>query len=109
MKKKLIDRNYPEELVKKQIFRANQTDKKVRLIFTYNQSNPPIQKWIRQSKKFLDKNEKAKNLGKNIQIAYKQPKNIKKLVGGPSGGGGRAPEKHHGCSKCAKKCHACKF
>ena len=86
-----------------------QTDKKVRLISTFNQNNPPIQKWIRQSRKYLDKNEKAKELGRNIQIAYKQPKNIKKLVGGPSGSGGRAPEEHQGCSKCVKKCHACKI
>ena len=118
MKKKLIDRDYPEEIIKKQISRAQQknrkslifkkkqtpqTDKKVRLIFTYNQSNPPIQKWIRQSRKYLDKNEKAKDLGRNIQIAYKQPKNIKKMVGGPLGGLGRAPEKDQGCSKCSKK------
>ena len=91
LKKKLIDRDYPEEIVKKQISRAQQkdrkslifkhkqttqSDKKVRLIFTYNKSNPPIQKWIRQSKRFLDKNEKSKELGRNIQIAYRQPKNI---------------------------------
>ena len=30
-------------------------------------------------------------MGKNIQIAYKQPKNNKQLVGGPNwGGGGKA-------------------
>ena len=84
LKKKLIDRNYPKEIVEKQISRPqqkdrkslifkkkqmNQTDKKVRLIFTYNQSNPPIEKWIRQSRKYLDKNYKSKDLGRNIQIA----------------------------------------
>ena len=97
LKKKLLDRKYPEEIVKNEIFRAQQkdrkslifkkkqkpqTDKKVRLIFTFNQHNPPIQKWIRQSRKYLDKTEKAKELGRKIQIAYEQPKNIKKLVGG---------------------------
>ena len=49
-------------------------------------------------------------MGKNIQIAYKQPKNIKQLVGGPSVGGrgeGRV-ENDAGCTKCTKKCHACK-
>ena len=36
----------------------------------------------------LDRNKKAKEIGKKIQIAYKQPKNIKQLVGGPGGGKG---------------------
>ena len=121
---KLYDRKYPEKLVKKEIARAkakdrrgqiykqkptNQSDNKVRLIFTYNQHNPPIHKWIKQSKKYLDRNDRAKEIGKNIQIAYKQPKNIKKLVGGPSNGGMKEPEKDSGCSKCEKKCHACKI
>ena len=97
LKSKLLDRKYPEELVKTQIKRAkrmdrksqiyknkpsNLADNKVRLIFTYNQNNPPIHKWIRQSRKYLDRNEKAKELGKNIQIAYRQPKNIKKISRG---------------------------
>ena len=60
----------------------NQPDGKVRLIFTHNAKNPPIHKWIRESRKFLDRNQKAKEMGSNIQIAYKQPKNIKKMVGG---------------------------
>ena len=125
LKSKLLDRKYPKEVLEKQIKRAqskerksqiyqnkprNQADNKVRLIFTYNRNNPPIHKWIKQSKKYLERNEKAKELGKNIQIAYRQPQNIKKLVGGPSGGGseGMGFEKDPGCSKCAKKCHACK-
>ena len=122
LERKLIERKYPENLVKKHIVRAQtkdrrtkifkkkttQTDNKVRLIFTYNQNNPPIHKWIRQSRKFLERNEKAKELGKNIQIAYKQPKNIKRMVGGPSGGRGKESETEPGCSKCVKKCHACK-
>ena len=62
LENKLVERMYPKELVKKHIDRAKtldrktqiykkkvttQADKKVRLIFTYNQSNPPIHKWIR--------------------------------------------------------------
>ena len=96
---------------KTQIFKkktSTQTDKKVRLIFTYNQNNPPIHKWIKQSRKFLERNEKAKELGKNIQVAYKQPKNIKRLIGGPSQSRGRGSEIDPGCTKCEKKCHACK-
>ena len=46
-------------------------------------------------------------MGENIQIAYKQPKNIKQLVGGPSVGGGRV-ENNAGCTKCTMKCQACK-
>ena len=48
-------------------------------------------------------------MGKKIQIAYRQPKNLKKLVGGPKSGGdggGRAVV-DAGCFKCKKKCHAC--
>ena len=48
-----------------------------------------------------------KNLGGIIQIAYKQPKNIKKLVGGPLNGGRKDHQKDPGCSKCEKKWHAC--
>jgi hypothetical protein len=35
-------------------------DDKVRDIFTYNNTNPPLKEWIRISKKALVKNEKAK-------------------------------------------------
>ena len=103
LKEKFLERKYPEELVDQQINRAkkkdrksqivqnkngkNKQDNKLRLIFTHNEKNPPIHQWIRESRKFLERNEKAKVMGKNIQLAYKQPKNIKKLVGGPSGGG----------------------
>ena len=48
-------------------------------------------------------------MGKNMQIAYRQPKNLKKLVGGPKSGGeggGRAGV-DGGCFRCKKKCHAC--
>ena len=49
-------------------------------------------------------------IGQNIQIGYKQPKNIKQLVGGPSlgGRGDDRIENDAGCTKCTKKCHACK-
>ena len=122
LKEKLLERKYPEEMVENQISRAKnknrksqlyqnkkqQNYEKVRLIFTHNSKNPPIHQWIRESRKFLDRNEKAKEMGKHIQIAYRQPKNIKKLVGGSKSGGdggGRAGL-NVGCYKC-KKCHAC--
>ena len=124
LKKKLIERNYPEELVKKQIFRAqqkdrkslifkkkqmNQTDKKVRLIFTYNQSNPPIQNWIRQSKKFLDKNEKAKDLGRNIQLHTNNQKTSKKWLGGLQEVGGGRQKKTKGAQNMQKSVILAKF
>ena len=97
LRSKFIDRKYPTELVEKQFEKAKSKDrkalifqkrkqnegedKKVRLIFTYNRSNPPLHKWIRESKKFLV-SPKGKELGRNMQIAYKQPKNLRKIVGG---------------------------
>ena len=59
----------------------------MRLIFAHSENNPPIHQWIRESKKFLDMNEKAKIMGQNIQIAYRQPQNLKQLVGGSRNGG----------------------
>jgi hypothetical protein len=125
LKEKLTERNYPSELIDKQFDKAkakdrkslifkerkkrNQSDKKVRLIFTHNQSNPPFHMWVRECKKLLAKNEKAKDVGSRIQLASKQPKNLQRLVGGYKGGsrGGGAPiPEEVGCKKC-NKCHAC--
>jgi hypothetical protein len=125
LKEKLTERKYPTDLIKNEISRAKtkdrkcqiyktkkkQTEDKVRLIFTHNLKNPPIHKWIREGRKYLDRNEKAKELGGKIQIAYKQPQNLKKMVGGPKNGprgaGGRS-DIDAGCHRCQKKCHACK-
>ena len=80
----------------------------VRLIFTHNQTNPPLHKWLRESKYLLARNEKAKALGKNIQICTKQPKNLQRLVGGLKDEHtiGRKMPNDAGCYKC-KRCHAC--
>ena len=88
LKTKLLDRNYPDKLIKekfaqakkktrKEIINQNRKkgkgeDKKVRLIFTHM--------WLREAKKCLVKNEKAKEMGGNIQICYSQPKNLKRIV-----------------------------
>ena len=48
-------------------------------------------------------------MGENIQIGYKQPKNIKRMVGGPSIRGQDGVENDAGCRKCKKNCHACKI
>ena len=61
---------------------------------------------MRESKYLLRRNEKAKNLGNRIQVAYKQPKNLQQLVGGykkGSGGSTQIPP-DAGCYKCSKKC-----
>ena len=69
-------RNYPEKLVDSKFAEAkkrsrnelifqsrkknNVQNDKVRLIFTHNRGNPPMHQWLRDSKKCLLKNEKAK-------------------------------------------------
>ena len=96
LKTKLQNRNYPEKLIDDKFSEAKKKtrkdliyqkrkgkmggDKKVRLIFTHNRGNPPLHMWLRDAKKFLIKNEKAKKLGGNIQVCYSQPKNLKRVV-----------------------------
>ena len=92
LKEKLLERNYPENLVTSQLNKAkqknrnelifnnrrnrNKNDKRIRLIFTQNKVNPPIHSWVRDCKKLLCKNEEAKALGDKIQICSKQPRNL---------------------------------
>jgi hypothetical protein len=91
LKLKFMARNYPEIVVNEQVKKAemkerktlifkqrkqrNGSDKKARLIFTNNVANPPIHQWVREGKKYL-KSTKAKALAENMQIVYKQPKNL---------------------------------
>ena len=88
--------------------KSKKADGKARLIFTHNRGNPPLHQWMREAKKCLVRNEKAKNIGQSIQISFKQPRNMKRLAtqkkGGSSLGGGGQTEK--GCFRCSK-CHAC--
>ena len=96
LKEKLMKRNYPEKLINEKFSQAkkksrtelinqhrrqNKEDGKMRLIFTHNRGNPPLHQWLRVAKKCLIKNEKAKSLGDKVQICYKQPKNLKRMVG----------------------------
>ena len=87
----------------------NQSKEKVRGIFTHNQGNPPIQQWIRESKKLLIKNDKAKILGDKIQIGWRQPKNLKRMVCGPNKGGSKkfSTAENPGCWKCGNCKVAC--
>ena len=81
-------------------------DNKVRLILTHTHANPPINKWVRECKHLLNKNDRAKNIGKRIQVASRQPKNIKQLVGGSRKGRkeSRPVPPDAGCHKCSKGC-----
>ena len=105
---KLEERNYPGNIIEKQFektkeksrkslifkqrknFREQNGANKVRLMFTHTQANPPIHMWIRQSKKLLSRNDKAKEIGGRIQIGSRQPKNFQRIIGGCKGGGGGA-------------------
>ena len=122
LKTKLKERNYPENLIEKQFEKAKGKTRKslifnqrknrmqdgankVRLMFTHTQANPPIQMWIRQSKKLLSRNDKAKDIGARIQIGSRQPKNLQSMIGGCKGddGGDRNNPPNAGCWKC-KRC-----
>jgi len=121
LKAKLSARNYPEELIESKFKKAKLNsrnslihknrkkqaggDKKVRMIFTYTRSNPPLHKWIREAKKFLLKDEKAKELGNRMQICYKQPRNLRNMVTNlknPS-----PLEENPGCRKCGRCSVSC--
>ena len=96
LKIKLMKRNYPEKLIDEKFSEARKKDRKemiyqnrkkntaqqdkVRLIFTHNRGNPPLHMWLREAKKCLVKNEKAKSMGEKMQICYSQPKNLKRTV-----------------------------
>ena len=66
-------------------------DGKTRLIFTHNTSNPPIHKWVREAQQLLVRNDKAKALGKNIQVTSRQPRNLQRMVTGIQRGVGNPP------------------
>ena len=116
LKAKLQDRNYPEKLINEKFSEAKKKtrkdlihqnrkggrgeDKKVRLIFTHNRGNPPLHMWLRESKKCLLKNDKAKKMGENIQVCFSQPKGLKRIVTQKNMKKPTAEEP--GCYKCGK-------
>ena len=71
------------------------------MFFTYNRGDHSLHVWIRGgAKKLLVKDESARELGQNIQICYKQPRNLKSRithVGKP-----RVLEENSGCRKCGR-------
>ena len=75
----------------------------IRGIFTHNEANPPLQKWIRLSTKSLLKNNKEKALGNRIQIGQRQNKNLQRLACGIRSTQQKTPsENDPGCFKCGK-------
>ena len=116
LKTKLRERNYPEKVIEQKFSKAKKNvrsdlifknrrkngkpDDKVRLIFTHNQGNPPLHQWMREAKKCLHKNAKAKALGDKIQIGFRQPKNLKKIVTQKKRNVEIEPQP--GCYKCGK-------
>ena len=81
----------------------NKNNGKVNFIFTYNQANPPIHSWLRDCRKHLERNDDAKLIGHNIQISYRQPRNLQKIVGGlKEGDRGRKTPPDAGCFKCGR-------
>ena len=76
----------------------------MRLIFTHNSANPPLHKWTRDSRKFLVPT-RGREFGKNVQIAYRQPRNLKKILTGcnrrvEGDGGQTIPLNERGSFKC---------
>ena len=69
---------------------------------THSQANPPIHKWVRESKKLLARNDEAKALGSRIQIGSKQPKNLQRIAGGLKCGSVKTPPLDTGCKKCGR-------
>ena len=116
LKEKLKTRNYPDKIIDDKFSEArkkrrgelihqdrNKNKKendKVRLIFTHNRGNPPLHMWLREAKKCLVKNEKAKLLGEKMQVCYSQPKNLKRIVTQKKIV--ETPEPNPGCTKCGK-------
>ena len=113
LRKKLQERNYPDKLIKEKFSKAksksradlihqkrknSQNDGKVRLIFTHNEGNPPLHKWLREAKSCLVKNERAKAIGENIQICFGQPRNLKRLV--TQKNATKPHDENPGCRKC---------
>ena len=70
------------------------------MIFTHNNGNPPLHMWLREAKKCLLKNDKAKQMGENMQICFSQPKNLKRIATQKTKS--KSTESEAGCRKCGK-------
>ena len=77
-------------------------DDKVRLIITHSTANPPIHKWLRESKILLARNDQAKEIGNKIQVCSKQPKNLQRMAGGCRSKDPKHLDQDAGCVKCGR-------
>ena len=56
--------------------------------------------WLREAKKCLLKNDKAKQMGENMQICFSQPNNLKRIATQKTKS--KSTESEAGCRKCCK-------
>ena len=89
-----------KSLINQKRRQRNENDDKIRMIFTHNEGNPPLNMWLRQAKKCLLKNEKAKKIGDKLQVCFRQPKNLKRIATQKTMSNNTEPEP--GCTKCGK-------
>ena len=66
-----------------------------------------MHQWVRECKTLLLKSEEAKNIGENLQVAYRQPKNLQHIVSGQNSKFQRTFDDNPGCFKCGKCRVAC--
>ena len=118
LRKKLQERNYPQEIITEKFEKAKEKDRKklifknkkknpkdgqVRLMFTHNHLNPPVHQWVREGRRQLLRNEQAKDIGRRIQIGSKQSKNLQRIAGGYHDSERlETPTQDPGCFKCNK-------
>ena len=77
------------------------------MVFTHNAQNPPLHKWVRMGKKFLN-TPKAKEMASRIQIVTRQPKNLKRIITGVKRNRDDVSEPGEpGCFKCNRCKVAC--
>ena len=93
----LVSKNYPKELIKSQIERAESLDRTrlleqksrddsknntITMVYTYNQNNPDIRNIIQSSLNYLKSSHKMANVLKQSEIIFakRQPKNLKALL-----------------------------
>ena len=85
----------------------NQERKKEKQAYYDSQpSQPPVHKWVRESKQLLARYDETTALGNKIQIGSEQTKNLQRYAGGLKSGTGAVPHppKDHCCGHCKVSC-----
>jgi hypothetical protein len=115
LRDKFLERGYPPQLVETQFRKAEikdrkelvfqkrkskeSSDKKIRLIFTHNEGNPPLHQWVREAKRNLI-TPKARQMADKFQVVFRQPRNMQQHVAGSKKKSGRVANPDAGCFKC---------